>query len=136
MQGFWRAVFCAGFLFGALAPNALLRAQIRNINFDDVTGSGVRKVAFDRYRDQGLLFGLGSNLFVFGQSAFANTAPNWLYASQTPAGGNADAPITMRFVSPDGSNAVTDDLSFSIADGDHLGPWTVQAFDLRFKLLT
>jgi hypothetical protein len=131
MQGFYRAVLCAGFLFGAWTPCALLRAQIQHVNFDDLTGSGVREVAFDRYRDQGLLFDISSDLFVFGPSSLANTAPNWLYASQTPTGGNADAPIAIRFVSPaDGSNAVTDDFSFSIADGDHLGPWTVQAFDL------
>jgi hypothetical protein len=130
MQRFCRAVLCASIFFGAFATSASLRAQVQHVNFDDVTGSGVRPIAFDRYRDQGLLFSVGANLFTFGPSSFANTAPNWLYASQTPAGSNADAPITMRFVAPDGTNAITDDFSFSIADGDHLGPWTVHAFDL------
>lgn len=131
MQGFWRQVLSIGLAFGALALADTARAQVQHINFDDLGGTGVRPVAPSRYTNQGVLLTGGVGLFVFGPSSFADTQPDWLYASQTPAGGNADAAITMRFRSPvDGLSAVTDDVSFSIADGDHLGPWMVQAYDI------
>ncbi len=131
MRGFWRQVLSIGLAFGALALADTARAQVQHINFDDLGGTGVRPVAPSRYTNQGVLLTGGVGLFVFGPSSFADTQPDWLYASQTPAGGNADAAITMRFRSPaDGLSAVTDDVSFSIADGDHLGPWMVQAYDI------
>lgn len=131
MQRFWRQVLSIGFAFGALMLATAARAQVQNVDFDDLGGTGVRSVALDRYADRGLLLSGGAGLFVFGPSSFAASSPDWLYASQTPGGENADAPIALQFRSPvDGSPAVTDDLSFSIADGDHLGPWTVHAYDI------
>ncbi|MEX2188134.1 MAG: hypothetical protein WD875_15110 [Pirellulales bacterium] len=132
MHEFWRWVSFVSFALCACAWGDTARSQTQQINFDDLGGSGVRSVAAGRYRANGLLLGTsGAGLFVFGPSTFANTAPDWLYGSQTAVGGNADANITMRFISPtDNTFAVTDDVSFSIADGDHLGPWTVQGFDI------
>jgi hypothetical protein len=131
MHPVWRHFFILSISLCACADVA--RAATRQVNFDDITGTGIRPVAPDRYVPLGLqLETTGVGLFAFGPSNFATSAPNWLYASQTAAGGNADSPITLRFRSPkNGAAAVTDDVSFSIADGDAVGPWTVHGYDIN-----
>jgi hypothetical protein len=122
-----------GFVLALCCAPSIARAQVKqNINFDDLGGVGVRPVAGNRYASQGVrLETTGAGFFVYN-SALAKSAPDWLYASQTPNGGNADSPITIRFVSPvDGTPAVTEDVAFSIADGDAVGEWSIEAFDVN-----
>jgi uncharacterized protein YjiK len=104
-----------------------------DLRFDDIGGTGVRAVASDRYVADGVrLETNGAGFFVFGPSPAAVSSPDWLYGSQSPAGGNADANITLRFVSPaDGMPALSDDVAFSIADADHVGAWLVQGFNAQ-----
>jgi hypothetical protein len=133
MNPVWRHFLILSVSVCACAVAGIARADTRQVNFDDITGTGIRPVALDRYSPLGLqLETTGAGLFAFGPSNFATSAPNWLYASQAAAGSNADAPITLRFRSPkNGAAAVTDDVSFSIADGDAVGPWTVHGYDIN-----
>jgi hypothetical protein len=133
MQGFWRQVYVLIPILGALASADAARAQSHQINFDDLGGTGIRAVAPDRYGSTGLQLSTdGAGLFVFGPSAFAPSAPDWLFGSQTAAGGNADANVTLRFLSPvNGTPAVTENVAFTIADGDHVGAWTVRGYDVN-----
>jgi uncharacterized protein YjiK len=126
---FWSRLF---FLLVIAGPFAPARVHARDILFDDLGGTGVRAVQADRYAADGLrLETNGAGLFVFGPTTFAASPPDWLYGSQTAAGGNADANVTLRFFSPtDGSAAVTDDVAFTIADGDHIGAWNVRGFNV------
>jgi hypothetical protein len=122
----FRKLSFAASLCALLCVAAAQEARADTITFDDVTGTGLRPIAGDRYQSQGVLLSTnGAGLFVNGGGT----------TNVLSAGGPAQ--VTINFVLPGTTTpGVTDSVTLFTVGSNALGTFSsAQAFDINGNLL-
>lgn len=127
------------YTIAVLCALAVSSSRATTVNFDDIPGAGIRSVAGDRYKAQGVLLSTnGADVFVTGPATAAHTFPQFVYGSLSDLGSLANADVDIQFVVPGTDTpTVVDYAEFYVVDSDIGvgGTWRAMIYDLASNLL-